>query len=156
MDAMSSDDVTAQPEASSETGAITDTGIPADTGVTQDADVVVDTGVLDSDACRPPSRLCAGRCVDTATDTANCGACGYRCPAAPAGFTATCAAGFCRYGAACGPAYGDCNRTVEDGYEVNLDSSSTHCGACGTTCAVGTRCCNGACRSTSQSCDPCE
>ncbi|MFO0559030.1 MAG: hypothetical protein U0269_13530 [Polyangiales bacterium] len=98
---------------------------------------------------------CGTYCATLATDTANCGACGYRCPAAPAPYTTTCTAGICRYGASCDNNRGDCNRNPGDGYEIDLDSSSTNCGACGNTCAIGSRCCNGACRLSSQSCFPC-
>ncbi|MEZ4394434.1 MAG: hypothetical protein R3A48_25455 [Polyangiales bacterium] len=40
--------------------------------------------------CSPPSTLCAGRCVSTATDAAHCGACGRACAAEQ-----RCVAGVC-------------------------------------------------------------
>lgn len=45
-------------------------------------------------SCLGALRLCAGRCVDTQSDVANCGACGMVCPA-PASGTVACNAGVC-------------------------------------------------------------
>ncbi len=43
----------------------------------------------------PPFGLGGGACRDLDADVGNCGACGHRCPAAPAGGTMSCAGGVC-------------------------------------------------------------
>jgi hypothetical protein len=98
---------------------------------------------------------CGSYCANWAADVRDCGGCGYRCAAAPTGYTATCNAGRCKYGAACDAHRGDCDRDPANGYETDLNGSNAHCGACGTVCGFGQRCCNGVCRLTSQTCFPC-
>ncbi|MBL8678530.1 MAG: hypothetical protein JNK05_05170 [Myxococcales bacterium] len=97
---------------------------------------------------------CGTYCANTNTDTANCGACGYRCPPHVAG-AAVCTAGRCYVGFACDPKYADCDGSSANGYEINTDTSNANCGSCGNVCGAGTRCCNGVCRSTTMSCFPC-
>lgn len=82
--------------------------------------------------CSPGFALCDGQCVDVATSSANCGACGMAC-----GATQTCTAGVCGCGdtslAACGA---EC---------VDLKSSAAHCGVCGNACQNGKTCSGGSC-----------
>lgn len=83
----------------------------------------------------------AAYCATTATDTANCGACGKAC-----GLNQTCVAG------ACTP---DCNsdggaQTVCAGdggpaYCASLQTDSANCGVCGKACKVNEKCLAGAC-----------
>lgn len=70
--------------------------------------------------------LCAGRCVDPASDAANCGACGIACDA-----RAACVRGACD----CAPVLSSCG-----GACVDLASDPAHCGACGVACFGGTVC----------------
>jgi len=100
-------------------------------------------------ACAPGFDNCDGNaangCETPLTGTANCGRCGRSCPA-PEGGAATCVGGMC--GVACSPGRGDCDRNPGNGCEVNLGSSTEHCGACGQTCAPRNArgaCVNGAC-----------
>jgi hypothetical protein len=71
--------------------------------------------------------------VDTRTSTAHCGVCGNRCSFASA--APTCAAGVCGLGA-CASGFGNCNSTPGDGCEVDITTSTTHCGACGAACVL--------------------
>lgn len=64
--------------------------------------------------------LCAGQCVDPASDAANCGACGTTCDA-----RATCQRGACD----CAPGLSACGTSC-----VDLASDPAHCGACGIAC----------------------
>jgi hypothetical protein len=86
-------------------------------------------------------------CVNTTTDSMNCGTCGTVCP-----MGSTCQMGACR----CATGNVLCGRAC-----VNLQTSATHCGACGQacttgrvctmgtcTCATGTTLCNGNCVNT--------
>jgi hypothetical protein len=70
--------------------------------------------------------------VNLATDAANCGACGNRCPT-PANASASCVGGAC--GGVCAPGFGDCNANLGDGCETNTATSVTSCGGCGRACA---------------------
>jgi len=122
---------------------------PADLPPAMDAPVAMDApAAMDApDACAAPRAQCADRCVDLATSSLHCGACGNACPVAqqcaggrcvPCGALgqALCAAGGCLSGlSAC---VGVCRDTTSDGQ---------HCGACGRACAMGMRCEAGACRS---------
>jgi hypothetical protein len=82
--------------------------------------------------CASPTTNCSNACVNLATDVANCGACGNRCPT-PANAAPTCARGAC--GGVCAPGFGDCNANLADGCETNTATSAAHCGGCGRTCA---------------------
>jgi hypothetical protein len=80
--------------------------------------------------CAPGESVCSGACVDTATSTASCGACGNSCPGIANGH-AVCNGGSC--GLACdggrelcgGPGGSQCVLTASD---------PKHCGGCGTSC----------------------
>ncbi|WP_187027617.1 hypothetical protein [Persicimonas caeni] len=85
--------------------------------------------------CGPGTADCDGDMsngceVDTATDTANCGACGTRCVFDNA--TAACNAGTCEIDS-CSGTYDDCDGDPTNGCEANLNSLD-HCGTCGDVC----------------------
>ncbi len=87
-------------------------------------------------SCNPTYADCNGSAtdgceVDTSVNLANCGACGNACPSRP-NSSPTCTGGAC--GFACSPSYDDCNGSAADGCETDLDTTITHCGACGNTC----------------------
>ena len=79
--------------------------------------------------------------VDTASDPANCSACGVVCTVAFA--TAACVDGQCAIGT-CDPGRADCNGELDDGCELDTDIDPVNCGACGRDC-LGGACSGGAC-----------
>ena len=86
--------------------------------------------------CKPPTTKCGKTCVNTATDRANCGACGKACAAGE-----SCKGGVCTCdGAICA---GCCA-----GGACQAGTSNGQCGAGGTvckTCPSGTSCVGGVC-----------
>jgi hypothetical protein len=103
-------------------------------------------------ACGGTGITCGTACVNRNTDPANCGACGTVCQARP-NARPTCAMASC--GVACTPGFGNCDSTIENGCETDLNTSAAHCGACGRTCPItnGTGACTaGLC--TVGSCNP--
>jgi hypothetical protein len=86
------------------------------------------TGYADCNA--DPSDGCE---INIATDLASCGACNRTCDLA--GGAEVCAAGVCTL-ATCETGRGDCDDTDGNGCEVDLTTSTTHCNACGNTCAL--------------------
>jgi len=98
------------------------------------------TGFADCD--NDPSNGCE---VDTRTTAAHCGGCGMRC--APAAGTGACVASVCTV-AACNAGFADCDSTASNGCEVNIGTSTQHCGGCGSMCAPASAtgaCVMGAC-----------
>jgi 6-phosphogluconolactonase (cycloisomerase 2 family) len=95
------------------------------------------------DACVCPRSLtsCSGGCKDLATDVTSCGVCGHACSRNNA--TSSCQAGACRI--TCQAGYGDCDRSPDDGCEVDLANDASNCGRCGVVCAAGSRCSGGQC-----------
>ncbi len=84
--------------------------------------------------------------VDLLSDSKHCGACGNVCPTLALQLNAqtSCVKGVCR--AACTNAgFADCNATVDDGCETDLNADAANCGACGRACGAGVRCVAGAC-----------
>ena len=69
--------------------------------------------------------------VTLSTDLNNCGTCGYGCPTQP-NTTPTCTSGTC--GTVCAPGWANCNGSMTDGCEADLNSSMS-CGACGNVCS---------------------
>jgi hypothetical protein len=106
-------------------------------------------GCNDRQACPSGQSCCSNQCLRTADDPANCGMCARTCMLAQA--TATCAAGTCGVGA-CNTGFADCDMGAANGCEVDLTSSSMHCGRCGNPCVAGANataaCMGGACRLT--------
>jgi hypothetical protein len=88
-----------------------------------------------SEACT--GRLCAGNCVDTQIDPANCADCGRVCTA-PANATATCSAGVC--GFSCTGGTDNCSGSC-----VDVNSSPSHCGSCSIVCPTSQVCSGGSC-----------
>ena len=67
------------------------------------------------------------------TSLANCGGCGDTCNFANA--SETCNAGTCTLGS-CASGWGNCDGNASNGCESNLNTSLSHCGGCGSTCAL--------------------
>jgi hypothetical protein len=89
-------------------------------------------------------------CVDTQTDTLNCGACGKSCAALtqPPNATLGCVAGSCAI-TKCATGFDDCNKQANDGCEADLNFDKNNCGKCGTVCSGGTPVCgSGKCIAT--------
>jgi hypothetical protein len=93
------------------------------------------SGDCSGGTCACPSGLtpCAGTCVDTATDTANCGSCGASCATG-----GVCASGSC----ACPGADG----RVCGGICTDVAIDEANCGACGATCPATQACVGSSCR----------
>jgi len=70
-------------------------------------------------------------------DPDNCGACGVAC-VTPHG-TAACESSFCVIGS-CDAPWSDCNGTVADGCEANVQVDPENCATCATACAPGEQC----------------
>ncbi len=81
--------------------------------------------------CAAGATLCAGACVDTASNPAHCGGCGRACAWANA--TAGCVASACTV-AVCRAGFGDCDGSAINGCEVNTTGDARNCGACGEVC----------------------
>lgn len=107
-----------------------------------------------TDKCLPPTVDTECGCKDLQTDDANCGACGVRCDAQPAGLPFP--PPNARYGCVGGSCdrlkcdvslsdWNDCNGDLNtpdgDGCEIDLTRpSEDHCGGCGVECAPGEKC----------------
>lgn len=72
--------------------------------------------------------------VDLANDSGNCGVCGTKCTSGP-NQQSICNAGKCSPGV-CAQGYLDCDGKPDTGCEVAGQTSSEHCGACGTKCSL--------------------
>jgi protein-tyrosine-phosphatase len=82
--------------------------------------------------CPAGQVVCGDRCVDVATDVANCGGCGLAC-----GTLEKCTAGAC----ACEPSATRCGDKC-----FALATDTSHCGACDTACASLQTCDAGSCK----------
>ena len=71
--------------------------------------------------------------VNTNTDVAHCGSCTTPCVTPNA--TPQCTGGACGI-LTCNPGWANCNGQVPDGCEVNTNTSTQNCGACGTVCTA--------------------
>ncbi|HUB06006.1 MAG TPA: hypothetical protein VMB50_03350 [Myxococcales bacterium] len=121
-------------------------------------------------------RCCGGACVDTNSDTGNCGYCGLACPTGfcsygfcyesqpPSACAMSCAPGTVCMGSQCIGSICGGNSTClardgaqglccDDGSCADLLSDSANCGECGITCPAGQTCQAGAC-SGSPACGP--
>jgi hypothetical protein len=87
--------------------------------------------------------------TDTATSPAHCGACNAACNLANA--TSGCAASTCTL-VSCDSGFDNCNTTIADGCEVNLNTTVEHCGQCDRGCSdtntAALSCAAGLCNST--------
>ena len=72
--------------------------------------------------------------INLMSDVRNCGACGNVCSFANA--SGACVGGVCTI-VTCNAGFADCNRFAGDGYEVNLQTDPSNCGACGRACPPG-------------------
>lgn len=98
--------------------------------------------------CNAPFADCDGSgqngCeVNLVTSAAHCGGCNMPC-ATRLGTQVACVGGTCQY--ACEPDFFDCDADPSNGCEANLQTSVTHCGACGVGCASEQVCVAGVCR----------
>ena len=80
--------------------------------------------------CKKGFGCCAGKCTDVQNDKSNCGECGVVCELP--NVTPTCRVGRCQL--QCAGGFGNCNGDREDGCEVDLTTTVSHCGLCGRTC----------------------
>lgn len=83
---------------------------------------------------------CSGGCVDTGSDTNNCGTCGHACTTNVPNAKPACALGACSF--TCGTGYSLCNAAC-----ANFTNDPNNCGGCGSAfaCAGGMTCQNGHC-----------
>ncbi|MDB4929530.1 MAG: Tryptophan synthase alpha chain [Myxococcaceae bacterium] len=70
--------------------------------------------------------------VNAQTDVAHCGACGTVCPMGAHVAARSCVVGRC--GISCDVGFADCDGNPANGCEVDLVTTATQCGACGTVC----------------------
>lgn len=104
---------------------------PPDAGTQDVSDARSDVPNADVPTCAMGQIMCAGRCVDTQTDSAHCGACAMACPMGN-----VCVAGACR----CPGAQLSCGGSC-----VDAQNNVNHCGACNNACSPGQNCVNGSC-----------
>jgi hypothetical protein len=89
--------------------------------------------------------LCGDTCVDLDTDAKNCGACGSECKTfLPNAKGSECSDGKCVI-SQCKTDYGDCDKNLANGCEVNLMINTANCGSCGNACSQGQVCYNKKC-----------
>lgn len=98
------------------------------------------SGAAGAGACAKDTADCNGKPEDkcethTDVDIANCGACGSKCPAAPANATAKCTASKC--GTECQPGYSDCDGNAANGCETATGTDVNNCGTCMNKCTAG-------------------
>lgn len=99
-------------------------------------------------SCNTGFGNCNGSPVDGCETNLNaspthCGGCGVVCSSnnVPA---PTCQSGTCN--GACATGFADCNGNRQvDGCEVNTNTNTSHCGACGNACVIGAICSSGQC-----------
>ncbi len=99
--------------------------------------------------CASGTTRCGAGCTDLSRDSANCGACGTSCPAAPNAL-ASCTASVCSI--ACTSGFLDCDGSTGNGCEVDPSSDAAHCGSCGDACGAGQRCSGGTCAAIPEIC----
>jgi hypothetical protein len=76
--------------------------------------------------CLSPTTLCGASCVNTATDTANCGSCSHACASGE-----ICRMGSCMASATCAGGGPLCN-----GMCPSYDTDPLNCGGCGLICPI--------------------
>lgn len=128
-------------DGTTDTFAPTDAHEPADAELARDATaeatVTADSAdaAIAADAPDPPPDMacasgmasCGGGCVDTLTNSANCGGCGVRCDGGHASMA--CVDGACAV-TECVLGYADCDGRSYNGCETFI-SGVDHCGGCG-------------------------
>jgi hypothetical protein len=88
-------------------------------------------------SCASSQTLCNGACVDTQSDSSNCGSCGNACP-----YGQTCSTGTCT---------NICTNTTTTycfGTCVNEQTDNLHCGSCGHSCTSEEHCVSAKCQCT--------
>ena len=99
--------------------------------------------------CAVGTKSCAGACVDTTAPATGCGAASCT-PCDLAHASAACdVAGACSVGH-CASGWGDCDGKGSNGCEVDLTTSTAHCGACGVACGTTEACTGGQCQDAAQ------
>ncbi|MSP63045.1 MAG: hypothetical protein EXR72_22455 [Myxococcales bacterium] len=92
--------------------------------------------------CALPLTECNMMCVNPQIDPSHCGGCGKVCMLANA--VNVCVGGACAK-SSCTKPFDDCDVTLANGCETNLDTDAKNCAKCGTACAVGSNCCGALC-----------
>lgn len=93
-------------------------------------------GRCEASGCEPGRAECDGDMevvceTDTRSSAQNCGSCGHECTVERG--SASCEDSVCQI-AGCDVGFADCDGSYDNGCEIALASSASHCGACGTTC----------------------
>lgn len=91
-----------------------------------------------------PVTVRTGACLDTSSDSVNCGGCGVVCTVDERVATAVCDAGVCVY--TCTGIGGQCGTGPTDPCSTDLRYDSSNCGACGAICGYGYQCNDGYCQ----------
>jgi hypothetical protein len=113
--------------------------------------LVVATPAMSQKACPTGYADCDGnkqnKCeTNLQTNVNSCGACGKVCSLSNA--TSACANGSCQV-SACSAGYSDCDRTASNGCEINIQTDTKNCSACGKACSLchaTSSCENGNCK----------
>jgi hypothetical protein len=104
--------------------------------------VCQEPGAPPADNCIPQGlTACAGFCVDTTSDAANCGGCAVACAAGESCVGGVCQAAAAAQATTCAAGETDCG-----GVCVDLSSDLGNCGGCGVACPAETECAGGVCQ----------
>jgi len=94
--------------------------------------------------------VCQGFCANLATDSENCGTCGFSCRDNSIYFPSPYSQPICSFGTCkreCNAGRADCNSNMDDDCETNTNSDPQNCGGCGIVCdaVAGQACVGGRC-----------